>query len=77
MKFIKNWKFLLLLIVVLAAFLRFYQLGTNPPSLTWDESASGYNLYTIVLSGALMFVFMHFRLKKVKNCIICIKLLIE
>jgi len=42
-----NWKFLLLAIVLLAAFLRFYQLGSNPPSLTWDETAWGYNAYSL------------------------------
>lgn len=41
----------LLLIVLLAGFLRFYNLGTNPPSLTWDEAAWGYNAYSIGLNG--------------------------
>lgn len=44
-------KILLVLIVLLAAFLRFYNLGTNPPSLTWDEAAWGYNSYTLGLDG--------------------------
>lgn len=34
-------------IIFLAAFLRFFQLGINPPSLTWDEVAWGYNAYTL------------------------------
>lgn len=51
MRFIKNWKFLLLAIVFLAAFLRFYQLGSNPPSLTWDEAAWGYNAYSLGIDG--------------------------
>src|SRR3989344_4935300 len=38
---------LLGLIVFLGFFLRFYQLGTNPPSLTWDEAAWGYNAYSL------------------------------
>lgn len=38
-------------IILLAAFLRFYNLGTNPPSLTWDEAAWGYNSYTLGLDG--------------------------
>jgi 4-amino-4-deoxy-L-arabinose transferase-like glycosyltransferase len=42
-----NYKILLLLIVIIAGVLRFYQLGTNPPSLTWDEAAWGYNAYSI------------------------------
>ena len=46
-----NYKLLLILIVIIAAFLRFYQLGTNPPSLTWDEAAWGYNAYSIGIDG--------------------------
>jgi 4-amino-4-deoxy-L-arabinose transferase-like glycosyltransferase len=49
-KFI-NYKLLLLLIVIIAAFLRFYQLGANSPSLTWDEAAWGYNAYSIGIDG--------------------------
>jgi len=37
---------LLFLVLLLAAFLRFYQLGVNPPSLAWDEAALGYNAYS-------------------------------
>ena len=51
MKRFLNWKLLLLLIVLLAAFLRFYNLGTNPPSLTWDEAAWGYNAYSLSING--------------------------
>lgn len=51
MKKLLNWKFLLLAIVFLAAFLRFYQLGTNPPSLAWDEAAWGYNAYSLGIDG--------------------------
>ena len=39
--------FLLFLIIFLAVFLRFWQLGQNPPSLTWDEAAWGYNAYSL------------------------------
>ncbi len=42
-----NYKYLLVIIFTLAAFLRFYQLGTNPPSLTWDEASWGYNAYSL------------------------------
>ncbi len=42
---------LLSLIVLLAAFLRFYKIGTNPSSLTWDEVAWGYNSYTLGIDG--------------------------
>ena len=38
-------------ILVLATFLRFYHLGTNPPSLDWDETAHGYNAYSILKTG--------------------------
>ena len=42
---------LLLGIVCIATFLRFFHLGTNPPSLTWDEVAWGYNAYTLGATG--------------------------
>ena len=42
---------ILFLIVLLAGFLRFSDLGTNPPSLTWDEAAWGYNAYSIGVNG--------------------------
>lgn len=51
MKRFLNWKLWLLLIVLLAGFLRFYQLGSNPPSLTWDEAAWGYNAYSLGIDG--------------------------
>jgi len=38
---------LLFIIVIVATFLRFYQLASNPPSLTWDETAWGYNAYSL------------------------------
>ena len=44
-------KLILILILILAAFLRFYQLGQNPPSLDWDETAHGYNAYSILKTG--------------------------
>ncbi len=45
-------KYLLLgIIILLATVLRFYQLGVNPPSLTWDEVAFGYNAYSIGIDG--------------------------
>lgn len=42
---------LLLLILVLAGFLRFWQLGKAPPSPDWDEAALGYNAYSIMETG--------------------------
>lgn len=44
-------KILLLVIIALAFSLRFFQLGTNPPSLTWDEVAWGYNAYSLGIDG--------------------------
>jgi 4-amino-4-deoxy-L-arabinose transferase-like glycosyltransferase len=41
----------LIFIVILAIFLRFWQLGQNPPSLTWDETAWGYNAYSLGIDG--------------------------
>jgi 4-amino-4-deoxy-L-arabinose transferase-like glycosyltransferase len=43
--------FWLVLILVLTLFLRFWHLGQNPPSLTWDEAAWGYNAYSLGLTG--------------------------
>lgn len=51
MKRFLNWKILLLLIVLLAAFLRFYQLGNIPAGLTNDEANTGYDAYSILLTG--------------------------
>ena len=42
----KNW--VLGLILFLAAVLRLYRLGETPPSLTWDETALGYNAYSVL-----------------------------
>jgi len=48
---IEKKKIILISIIFLAAFLRFYQLGVNPPSLSWDEAALGYNAYSIGETG--------------------------
>lgn len=45
----KSWP--LVLVLILAATLRFYRLGKNPPSLSWDEAALGYNAYSLGLDG--------------------------
>src|SRR5438874_557715 len=34
-------------ILLLAISFRFFHLSTNPPSLTWDEAAWGYNAYSL------------------------------
>jgi len=46
-----NKKILLILILLLSFVLRFYKLGENPPSLSWDEASLGYNAYSISTSG--------------------------
>jgi len=53
MRIFKDYKigFLLLAILVLASFLRFYQISSNPPSLNWDEVSHGYNAYSILRTG--------------------------
>ncbi len=38
-------------IMLLGFILRFYQLGSNPPSLNWDEASTGYNAYSILKTG--------------------------
>lgn len=40
-------KLFLLIILLLAGFLRFIQIDKIPPSLTWDEAAWGYNAYSL------------------------------
>lgn len=44
-----NW--LILLVTALAFLLRFYQLGTNPPSPYWEEAALGFDAYSILKTG--------------------------
>lgn len=44
--------FLFGLIILVAAVFRFFSLGQNPPSLTWDEVSWGYNAYSLGISGA-------------------------
>ncbi|MDO8487451.1 MAG: glycosyltransferase family 39 protein [Candidatus Curtissbacteria bacterium] len=41
----------LLVIIILAAFLRFYKLASFPVSLYWDEAAIGYNAFSIAKTG--------------------------
>jgi 4-amino-4-deoxy-L-arabinose transferase-like glycosyltransferase len=38
-------------IFLLATVLRFYSIGTTPPSLTWDEVSWGYNAYSLGIDG--------------------------
>lgn len=48
---IKRYYFLLAAIFVIVFFLRFYQLGAVPFGLYQDESAIGYNAYSILTTG--------------------------
>lgn len=41
----------LLLIVILAFFLRIFKVTEDPPSLNWDEVSIGYNAYSILKTG--------------------------
>ena len=51
MNFLKKTNTILALIVCVAVFLRFSQLANNPPSLTWDEVAWGYNAYSLGINA--------------------------
>lgn len=44
-------KIFLISIILISIVLRFWQLGQNPPSLSWDEVAWGYNAYTLGIDG--------------------------
>lgn len=46
----KNF-FVLSIIIIIAIIIRFVAISSNPPSLTWDEVAWGYNAYTLGLDG--------------------------
>jgi 4-amino-4-deoxy-L-arabinose transferase-like glycosyltransferase len=39
------------IIIILAFFLRFYKISSDPPSLNWDEVSIGYNAYSILKTG--------------------------
>lgn len=44
-------RYLLILIIILAFFLRIYKITSIPPSLNWDETSIGYNAYSILKTG--------------------------
>lgn len=44
-------KYILILIIGIAIFLRFFALGKVPISPDWDEAALGYNAYSIMQTG--------------------------
>lgn len=48
---IKKHQIILLIILILAAFLRLWQLSVLPPSMEWDEAATGYDAYSILKTG--------------------------
>src|SRR5438874_1717900 len=48
---LKREVLILILIVFLASILRFWNLGSVPPSLEWDEAALGYNAYSLLHTG--------------------------
>jgi len=47
-----GWKWFLLLITILALFLRVYRISSLPNSLNPDEAAIGYTSYSFLISGA-------------------------
>jgi len=51
MKILKFKFVILFTIITLAALLRLYKLGTNPPGLYWDEAVMGYDAYSILKTG--------------------------
>jgi len=51
MKRFINTTTILFLILLLATLLRVWKLGTNPPHLTADEAALGYNAYSVLKTG--------------------------
>src|SRR3989338_134302 len=44
-------KLVLILILLLASFLRLYQIDQIPPALSWDEASIGYDAYSILKTG--------------------------
>lgn len=51
-KFFTSRHYLLALIFLLAAALRFYRLADQPVSLNWDEVSHGYNAYSLLKTAA-------------------------
>lgn len=51
MKFLKNPKVLLSIIILISAVVRFQGISSNPPSLGWDEAALGYNAFSFGVDG--------------------------
>ncbi|MCL4418702.1 glycosyltransferase family 39 protein [Patescibacteria group bacterium] len=51
-KMFTNWKVLLTVIIIIAAFLRFYALDKIPASLNPDEASLGYTSFSLLKTGA-------------------------
>ncbi len=51
MKRLQLEKLLLIGIIAVAFVIRTVHLGTNPPSISWDEASIGYNAYSILKTG--------------------------
>lgn len=51
MKFLRDTRYIVIVIIALAVFLRLFMLGVNPPSLDWDEASLGYNAYSLLKTG--------------------------
>ncbi|MBI4136995.1 glycosyltransferase family 39 protein [Candidatus Roizmanbacteria bacterium] len=43
--------YILIIVIAVAAILRFFNLSTMPPSLSWDEVSFGYNAWSILQTG--------------------------
>lgn len=43
---------MIFVVLIIAAILRFYQLGSLPPALDWDEVSNAYNGYSILKTGS-------------------------
>lgn len=50
-KFLHTQQILLIAILFLAAFLRFWNLNSVPPSASMDEASIGYNAYSVLKTG--------------------------
>lgn len=42
---------IIIVLFLLASFLRLYQLGTIPPGFDWDEASIGYNAWSVLKTG--------------------------
>lgn len=51
MKKMNRSMYVLIVVVVVALFLRVYKISENPPAISWDEASIGYNAYTILTTG--------------------------